>query len=256
MAAPHVDNPYGAKGAKGKNEDLGKDKDNGKNNGKNKAQVNIGQSDSDSDLPKCAHPFCNEPSDPANFPVGLPWASGLLKCLPGYCTKHRKESIAEITASVDVGEEMELNEFVKYENVCKCKDPPPSACPPHKELLKKGKTNECSKPYPKYIYPDDQCVDQELCFFLRMMMVGDEMDRWEEEDRKKEREEAKKRQAAKKKKNAKSTKSEDKGKESKTGSKGKKKKLKGDGKPKNDEKQADETLPENETREISMKNLT
>ncbi|KAF6214907.1 hypothetical protein GE061_009652 [Apolygus lucorum] len=237
MAAPHIDNPFGAKpgtGGEPSGTDISKQggpstanitKNQGGNKDGNKdknAKDNKGLIVPASDGPRCAHPYCNDPSDPSDYPIGLPWASGLLRCLPGYCKKHKKEAVDNLLdqGEEDLGEEEEGSDGKKRDKkVCKCTEDTAIVCT-HKP--------DDKPPYKEYIYADDPTVGAELCFFLRMMMVGDEMDRWDEEERKAEREAAKKKKEKKDKKmKNKKTETSDKGKGGNKGSKGKKVKVQG-----------------------------
>uniref|UniRef100_A0A0A9X2P3 Uncharacterized protein n=1 Tax=Lygus hesperus TaxID=30085 RepID=A0A0A9X2P3_LYGHE len=218
MAAPHIDNPFGAKPDSGGgpsatdvNKNKVGNKDGNKANKDKNAKDNKGVGVPAYDGPRCAHPYCNDPSDPSDYPIGLPWASGLLKCLPGYCKKHRKEAIDNLLegAEEELDDEEGTDGKRRDKKVCKCKEDTSVVCT-HKP--------DDKPPYKKFIYADDPTVGSELCFFLRMMMVGDEMDRGDEEERKAEREAAKKKKEKKKKK--KGVDATDKG-----GSKGKKKKV-------------------------------
>ncbi|BES88492.1 Hypothetical protein NTJ_01299 [Nesidiocoris tenuis] len=129
-------------------------------------KVNLTEADS---VPKCSHEFCNEQSDPSNYPVGLPWASGLLKCLPGYCKKHKAQAIMDLAAE-DTGEAEEEEHVSETVMICKCREPKPLIC--HPKIAEER----------SFIHPDDPAVTDELCFFLRMIMVADELDRWDEAD--------------------------------------------------------------------------
>ncbi|XP_014255580.1 glutamic acid-rich protein-like isoform X2 [Cimex lectularius] len=160
----------------------------------------------------CPHSFCNEPSDPSYYPKGLPWASGKLKCLPGYCPKSNKipgteEEGEEDQKKGDGQEEGVFDVFLrehkkKVKPKCQCDHCKTDRKKIKEKKKKRKREKESSLFLKKMLCRDDPEVNEELMFFLKVIIMANDMDELEEELRKRKQEERKKRAESRKKKQA------------------------------------------------------
>ncbi|XP_014255536.1 uncharacterized protein LOC106670054 isoform X2 [Cimex lectularius] len=59
------------------------------------------------------HSYCYKYSNPSSYPIGLPWASGKLKCLPGYC-KYDENGCNIARKKSDIGAKVKKKKKAKF----------------------------------------------------------------------------------------------------------------------------------------------